>query len=670
MKRIFTFIFALAFALLAEAQQKNNVNGSHQRKVTPRQSTDDENRMALEKGAANLTMHTLNERGNAFFMEDFSLGFDGNNAFGAWSHEDSGNNTIWMMADADSPAGAYSTTADQLVSTTADNGWVIFDCDLYQDGEISSTNPAIDVTGYLTSPVINLTSATSTILEFQQYFRYCCYDSKPIFVEVTNDGGLNWYVFDGAPEFSGGANDQSDNPYVTAIDVSGVAAGQSAVQFRFGWQPNGNSTHSHYYWGIDDVAIYENNVTDDVVVSYVTTGDIATDFEYRVIPLEQSIPEADGGMNIGTIYSNIGTNAHASSIKVEILDASMAMLDADSVDVSILPNSLLPNPVDPFDTLYIPTGWQPTVVGTYYARTTVRFPETDATPNDNTMMKKFFVTTDEYGHDDPDMLDGEMTPIAGTGTAADPFPPTGYGSYLTVYSAGSTAYGVTVRLDNGTDTGTPITVLLMKRAEDYNLTDAEFVAGAEYDILNPWTPNGSASFPWYFPFENSADLDAGNFYFAGIQTIDEGTKELSVQATVEQDADYSTGTWAETVDGDFIWFFGLGSLTDFTPAVRLILSERENLGISESTFGLNSFQINPNPAVNTATLNFALQGPHYIAYEVRDVTGKLMDWKNIGQFTGNNNHTIDVTGLAAGNYMVNLIIDGEHLVTQQMSVIK
>jgi hypothetical protein len=670
MKRIFTLIFGLSAALVASSQHKQNVNGDNLVRHTPRKATNDERRLSIEAGQNQSVMINTLERGSAFFTEDFANGFDGNNPFGFWTFEDSGNNSIWMMADENSPAGAYSDPAEALESTTADNGWVIFDCDLYQGGEIDAvTNPAEDVTGYFTSPEINLSTAASAVLQFEQTFRYCCQDDKPLWVEVTNDGGNSWYAFDAAPDFTGGANDASDNPYLTQVDISGVAAYQSNVQFRFAWQPNGNATHSHYFWGIDDVSIISNPIENDMELAYLALGDVAGDFEFRVIPLEQARPD---GMILGTVYSNIGTNPHNATITVEILDAAQAQIASWSEDLEVLPNSLLPNPTDPFDTLLIETGWIPTETGTYFARTTISSAETDDTPANNTLTRKFFVTAAEYGHDDPSpgQLNSQMEPIGGAGTVADPYPPTGFGSYLSVYNPGSTAYGLMVRFDNITDDNAPITISLLKQADDYNLTDAEFVTGGEYDVLPSWTPNAVQSFPVYIPFETIEGLDEESLYFVGIQTIDEGTDALAVQARIERDADFSTGTWAETTEGDFIWFFGLGTLTNFTPAIRLALDDLTSVEELSALAGLESFQINPNPVVNTANIQFNLDGPHYVAYEVRDITGKLMGFKNLGQFTGTNNYSVDVSHLSAGNYMLNLVIDGEHIFTQKMNVTK
>ncbi len=668
MKQLFTFLCAILVTLFTTAQQKTNINGNHQHRVDPIHAEEAQLRASSEEGDANLQMLNSLQRGSMYFTEDFANGFDGNNPFGPWAHADSGDDTIWMMADADSPNGFYATGIATLNASSSANGWVIFDCDLYQGGEVTAANPAIMVSGYLTSPVVDLTDAPSVILEFQQYFRYCCQSAKPIFVEVTNDGGLSWFVFDGAPTVAGATNVITANPLITTIDISAVAAGQSQVQFRFAWQPNGNSTHSHYFWGIDDVKLYENPIVDDVVVSYVSTGDVLSDFEYRAIPLEQAITETNGGMVVGTIYSNIGTNPHVSKVKVEILDATMATIASDSIEIEILNNLYLPNPTDQNDTVFISSGWQPTTVGTYYARTTISFPETDETPDNNTAVKKFFITQDEYGHEDPALLAGRMSPLSGNGSTT-PYPPTGFGSYFSVPNMGSTAHGMTVYFTNTTSTNAPITILLMQQNTSYNLTDAAFVTGAEYDLDNAWTPNFTQSFPYYLPYQTPGAIAAGSLYFAGIQTIDEGNFELSIQAMVEKDVDFSTGVWARNTAGDYLWFFGIGSTTNYSPGMRLILSNRT--GVEETLpSGLEVFQINPNPASTVANLNFTLDGSHFIAYEVRDITGKLMDWKNLGKFSGNNNHTLDVSTYPSGNYVVGLVIDGQHITTQQMMVRK
>ncbi|MFM7726190.1 MAG: hypothetical protein ACKO7B_05790, partial [Flavobacteriales bacterium] len=251
MKQIFTLSLVLLSATIAMAQHKSISTARPRTGVKPRTATTEEIERARFEGTLSLAANQVSADRDVF-NEDFSNGFAGQGANGAWTFEDTGGNSIWMMADANSPAGAYSDPGQALNSTTADNGWVIFDADFYQGGEITTTNPAEDVSGYLISPPVDFSASSSVILEFQQAFRYCCADDKPFVLEVSNDGGFTWTVYDAAPTFTGGANDASANPLVTTVDISAAAAGQNFVIFRFGWQPNGNSSHSHYFWGIDD----------------------------------------------------------------------------------------------------------------------------------------------------------------------------------------------------------------------------------------------------------------------------------------------------------------------------------------------------------------------------------------------------------------------------------
>lgn len=671
MKKFLSIVFS-ALALSGFAQQKAGINGNHQLLLKPNSPGEAEINASLEKGRANLEALASMERGGGgtVFFEDFANGFDGNNGIGGWLVEDSGGGTIWMMANANSPGGFYTNTSPALNSTTKTNGWVIFDADLYQGGEITAANPVENVMGYLTSPAIDCSQLGSVIVEFQQYFRYCCFNSLPLFLEVSNDGGNSWTVFSAEPNWESGTNVTSANPVVSRIDISGPAANQSSVILRWGFQPVGTLAYSHYFWGLDDILVYENPVQNDMLVRYVSTGDIQNDFEYRAIPLELAIPAEFGGMIVGTIYENIGSAPQNVTVTAEILsEDESTVLATVSETFTALNNGALEDPTETRDTIFVATEWYPEAIGNYWVRTTLTMEGEDATPANNTMKKKFAITLDEYGHNDPTINNGNMMALAGTGTAADPFQPHGYGAYYSVNVDGSVAYGITVRFDNTCDTGTPFNVLLLQQNEDFNLSDAEYITGKEYEVDNAWTPNGINSFPYYLPFDNEAELSAGSLYFAGVQAPDEGLLELTIQSTPEVDRDLSTGIWAETTTNEWIWFFGLPVDCDHSPSVRLIVSERVGVTELNAQSDLESFVVTPNPASSEARINFSLAGSKVIAYEIRDISGKLMDWKNVGQFSpGQNSIALDVTKFPAGNYFVNLVVDGARVYTQKMNV--
>ena len=230
--------------------------------------------------------------GTILFYEDFANGFEGNNGIGAWTSEDTGEGLIWQAVDAagngyyadgsasgvQPPAGEYSTNIGSINSTTADNGWMVFDCD-YFNTPISEGYENTE--GWITSPSLDFTDVGSVVITWEQYFRYCCYPYAPIYLEVSNDGGLTWTTFDAHGTFIESANQASANVLTTSVDISCVAANNADVQVRFSYlqAPETGDAYSHYYWGIDDVTISENPVANDLSTVQLTNGDVWNVFE-------------------------------------------------------------------------------------------------------------------------------------------------------------------------------------------------------------------------------------------------------------------------------------------------------------------------------------------------------------------------------------------------------
>ena len=187
--------------------------------------------------------------GTLLFQETFANGFDGINGNGAWTVNDSGGDSLWvwvqpggqgLYANGDAtgvthPAGEFSTNIGTLQSTTGDDGFMIFDCDYYNTPIASGYQ---DTEGSLTSPVLNFEAIGSVIVNWESYFRYCCYPFAPVFLEVgyTVDGVTSWTAFDGHGGFIESANTASANPLPVGVDVSCVAAYQDSVQIRFAYR--------------------------------------------------------------------------------------------------------------------------------------------------------------------------------------------------------------------------------------------------------------------------------------------------------------------------------------------------------------------------------------------------------------------------------------------------
>jgi len=610
--------------------------------------------------------------GNILFSEDFSNGFDGVNGNGAWTATDNGNDSLWVWVSPDNagfyqngdatgvihPAGEYSTNIGTLESGTPDNGWMVFDCDYYNT-PISEGYQ--DTDGSLTSPMIDFSNDGSVILSWDQYFRYCCYPYAPIYVDVTNDGGMTWTTFDGHGSFIEAANTASANPLPTTLDISCVAAYSDSVQFRFSYMqaPEVGTAYSHYYWGIDDVVVSSNENADDLAMVQLTNGDIWNVWEYRVTPIEQKIAAGDGGVLAGVLYRNNGTdNQDDVEVLVEVLSEEGDVLASVS---EILPTVYsfangLNCPANSQDTIYIATGWEPSATGNYILRSTLTSgSSTDSTPEDNTMSKVIVYTDDVYGHDDEAVLDGEMFPresdIEGL------YDPSGQGAFYHMVNGGSTAYGITV--DFGSSCGLNIDgdegelefeTRLYFYDNTVGITDSPFESAF-------WTydPAWSNAGPYYLAFEDPIDLDADAVYFAAVIAEYESDGGLTVNAQLDSDTDNSTGEYNQAGDGSFVWF----TSQTYSPAVRLILSERVGVDEIANLNGINLNQNIPNPASNVTTFNFDLSQSRSVQFEIRDLSGRVITRLEKGTLgAGAHTVTYDVSALSSGLYTYTLIADG------------
>ena len=405
------------------------------------------------------------------FYESFSNGFYGSNGLGAWTVNDNQDGRLWVWVAPDGqgfypggeatgsahPGGAYSTNTGPLESTSAGDGWMIFDNDHWHGGVINENNPAFDTEGSLTSPWIDFSNDGSVIVNWESYFRYCCRPNAPIVLEVGSkvDGVTSWTTFDAHGDFIESANSASANPLLVSLDVSCVAAYQDSVQLRFAYRqaPESGQGYSHYFWGIDDVTVTSNTVPNDLEITQVTNGDVFTVWEYRLTPFEQAIEGVDGGLVAGVMYKNVGTETqYGVDVLVEILDEdSMPIFSVTETIDTVYSYAQGPTcPANSQDTLYVQTGWEPPAPGGYSLRISL-VNDDDATPLTNVMAKDFLYTEGVYGHDNEAAL--ETTELGPRENEEIPgfFDPTGYGSFFHCPNPGSVAYGIAVKF--GPNTG-------------------------------------------------------------------------------------------------------------------------------------------------------------------------------------------------------------------------
>ena len=624
--------------------------------------------------------------GSVVFAEDFSSGFAGSNGNGAWTVEDNGDNTIWLYvapgnqgqyADGSAtgsshPGGQFSFNNNNpsnpiyfpLESTTADNGWMVFDADFYNT-QVNGTPDAFAYTeGSLVSPVIDLSLYPSVTVNWESFFRYCCAQDAPLFLDVgvIEDGETTWTAFDGYGDVIPSANAASPNALSVSMDVSCAAALKDSVRIRFGYRsPEGGSqNYSTYYWGIDDVTITSIEPNTDLRVTQVANGDVYNEFEYRMTPMEQAISESDGGLVAGVMIQNMGTTTVEDiQVLVEILDEEGELLESasDSIDVIY---ALSDAPLCPAssvrDTVYFQTGWTPAETGTYTLRATLITDSLDATPEDNILSKEFLYTDDEYGHDNAPAFtwqtwNAQDTEIEGF------YAPGGFGNYFHCPNEGSQAYGLAVYFGNRCSwdiNDTPAELEFETRLYEFDRDAGVGLSASPYEA-SYWVYEEFGSLAdeeIYLPFDSPVLMAADGFWhFAAVICEFASPGRLAVRFEPDSDTDYGSLTY----NNGWRWADGR------TPHVRVITSEREALVMMEELLakqGVVLEQNMPNPSHDNTVIRFELAQQHDVSLEVRDLSGRLMARKDMGTLgAGVHSWDLNLGGWSQGMYTYTLKAD-------------
>ena len=87
-----------------------------------------------------------------------------------------------------------------------------------------------------------------------------------------------------------------------------------------------------------------------------------------------------------------------------------------------------------------------------------------------------------------------------------------------------------------------------------------------------------------------------------------------------------------------------------------------------ATEGFELFPAFPNPASDNTRIQFRLDQASEVTFELRDVTGKLVEVRDLGmQPAGYNSLVVETAALGAGSYTATLVVNGA-VSTQKLMV--
>ena len=370
MKKSYLLILGLSFSAITFAQKKIVDRSPNETGLSV------DNSVKIKGNQNSISSKTA---GDVLYSETF------NGTIGNWTVSDA-DGAVWMF-DTDGPDGQYSSTsnADILTSSTAANGFMIFDADLSNTPGTAAT--FVDRVGSLVSPVIDMSGQTSLTIKFEHAYRTCCSASFTPKVEVSTDGFANFVTYD-VTATGFGVNDFTGT-VVKELNINNFLAAATNLQnfqFRFNFDGIAGAT-SHYFWQVDDISIIIPN--DYSLVSILpiwgTTGAWLERLPYSMIPSTQVAP-IDFSMlveNIGVVtqsdvvlntnipegaFTNVGDLKVVVSGTIDTLNASASFTPSNSLNqYNPVFNASSSNiDVDPLDNFYVGIPFE--VTNEVYAR--------------------------------------------------------------------------------------------------------------------------------------------------------------------------------------------------------------------------------------------------------------------------------------------------------------
>ena len=451
-----------------------------------------------------------------FYTNDFSVAGDwtiANNAAGA------GANDNWVLGTA-GPAGAFAI--DPIASTSAANGFALFDSDLYCTGDQSAwigNSAAIDCSAH-----------PSVVIDFESFYRKF---NDEVYVQVSTDNVnfTNYRVYETYTN-----NDASTNPELTSVNISATAGSQASVYIRFLFLSDASNGGDGcgYAWMIDDVSLRDADAMDLVLneTYWGSTGFWEVRLPYSMVPMAQIAPIQ---------FSGIAANVGATDQNDVVFNVTGSTGYAGSSAVTVAPSGFI-------DTLIVTPDFTPAAtLGVTNLTFNLSSSATDATPTDNLGSSSVEITSSTYARD-MNVADGNTY---NQGLAYES------GNIYDIY-ANATVTSASVGIDALANAGASI----YARLYTIDAATGDFVFAEESapyiltaaDLGNFVTLN----------LNNPVDLLADNSYLMVVGTLGDGgaTNDLVVMTSGKSGGSGFTSTYF--LDEAGTWFYSTN-----TPMVRM-----------------------------------------------------------------------------------------------------
>jgi len=511
------------------------------------------------------------------------------------------------------PSGAY--LIDPIESTTAANGFALFDSDLLCGGN--------QVANLTLDSVIDCSAQTEILLSFEQQYRRF-FDST--FVFVSNDSGITWTKFSvntdlGNNDFCEGAPSGLAQVYITD-----VAAGYPNVKIRFQfYSPSSLNALAGcaYSWMIDDVTLstpLQNNVT----INQVYAASIVTDYDMGLIPLSQA----------DTVQSTVVVANNGSLTQDVVLNYSIKR-NGTEVNAGSTPATNVAG----FTTASIEliSNYVPDQIGNYTIEVTAAISGTDEDPSDNAGSNGFEVTDNLFSAVG-DIANTAAIDLNASTTTAPPYDTYRVGQNFFIRNATSvTAFEISpARIAADAATGNVSVDIELFAAGDLTapLALENFVVTSTHAVTPAW---------YTVALSAPVAMDPG-VYVASMGNFDD-TKNFAFNVAAGDD-DIGTICYGPFGSGGAVdWYIGW----DFSPAIALNFDPTIGFDAVE---GGDKLVVSPNPANDVLNINLNLAKASNVQIDMIDMNGKVVFNKNIQANLIGYKEELSLSGFANGIYTI------------------
>ena len=553
----------------------------------------------------------------------------------------------WMHTTV-GPTGAFAV--DPLNSTTADNGWMIFDSDLNCSGEQ-------DV--WLVSPQLDLSDKDMVVLQFETFYRRF---NDLTWVEVSTDSA-NWTsipVFEGLEnnQYGDGSATGDTNPQIVTLDISDLAANQSSVWFAFHFVADSSTVQAGtdigcgYSWQIDDVRLLDMDPTPSIDLRL-------GDFFYPPASFAQPVSQvATETMGFSADVSNIGLSTVTNVVlKAEVLDEDDNVLFVDSLLIPEVDTSVTDS------TFALPNLFAPELpVGAYFIRYSLySLDGEDGDMSNNMAGDPFLVTENLYSKENQTTTafrpgGGPNDYVIGNLYITSP-------NMVDAYQATTVTFSAAKNQSDGNLEGDVVTLVLCKVRDDVVAPDwSDFDTGSDFASNDGLSIVGikDHTFTSATTFATESDtLDDFTTFTPGVP-LEPGTRYLLLASYAgdnniifhgfNQDFNYFQISTVVYDGGDGQWFLG-----GFGPENSAVLRMQIDLltTTDEKPLPDEAFTLFPNPAASVVHADIELEQPSTVNVTLAEMSGRVIrieERENLQR----ERLSFDVSNLPAGTYLLSV----------------